>query len=139
MTVFRQIVPNSIVRPSNERYEHMLVWLSVDGGVRSWFFSHTDGAEENDHDGFEIETLVDIRQVPSDDRLMVECTTRFMDSETFDYVKSIIKSNRVYKVAKDGTKTPIAVKAKTTVRPNKIKNFELSIQFMYKENDVLNV
>ncbi len=139
MTVFRQIVPNSTVRASNERYEHLLMWLSPDTGVRQWLFSHTEGSERNDHKAFAIESISDIRTVPYEDRLEVICNTRFMDSETFDYVKSIYKSNRVYKVLKDGSKIPVAINPMKTRRDNMIKNFEMSLTFYYKENNVLNV
>ena len=139
MTVFRKIVPNSTVRPSNERYEHFLIWLSPNAGVRQWLFSHTDGSERNDHKAFAIESRSDIRAVPYEDRLEIRCNTRFMDSETFDYVKSIYKSNRAYKVLKNGLKIPIAIKPQKTRRDNQIKNFEMSLDFYYKESDVLNV
>ena len=139
MTTFRKIVPNSSVNAINERYEHFLTWLSKDGGVRQWFFSHTDGQETEDFDGFTLESVSDIRSITTEDRIIVDCTTRFLDSDTFDYVRSIFASNRVYKVLKDGSKIPIAVKQDKARRPNQIKNFELSLQFHYKEEDTLNV
>ncbi len=139
MTVFRQIVPNSTVRPSNERYEHLIMWLSIDGGIRQWLFSHTDGREDNKHKGFAIESRSSIRSVPYEDRVEVDCVTRSMDLGTFDYVASIIKTNRAYKVLKDGTKIPIAIDPTTVRKRNMIKNFELSMPFYYIENDVLNV
>jgi hypothetical protein len=139
MSVFRQIVPNSEVRPSNERYEHLLMWLSPKGGVRQWLFSHTKGREDHKHKGFDIETITSIRSVPSEDKERVKVASRFMDSETFDYVRSIMQSNRVYKVANDGTKTPVAIGFASVRRPNMIKNFEIEFNFTYKENNVLNV
>ena len=139
MTQFRQIIPNSTVNAINERYEHLLMWLSKDGGLRQWFFSHTEGEEVEDVDSFTLESLTDIRNIPIEDRIIVDCATRFMDSNTFDYVRSIFASNRVYKVLTDGTRIPISIKPRKTKRPNQIKNFELALQFELKEEDRLNV
>ena len=139
MTTFRKIVPDSTIRPLNERYEHFLIWLSKEGGVRQWFFSHSEGSEKEKYKGFAVESLTDIRSVPNSDRVVNVCKTRFMESATFDYVKSIFASNRVYKVTKSGEQIPIAVKHTTTKRPNQIKNFEIDLEFELKEEDVLNV
>lgn len=139
MTTFRKIVPDSEVRPVNERYEHFLIWLSKDGGVRQWFFSHSEGSEIEEVKGFSLESLSDIRNVPSEDRLRFRCTTQFMDSNTFDYVRSIFASNRVYKVTKAGVQIPVAIRQDRTQRPNMVKNFSISMEFEYKEEDILNV
>lgn len=139
MTAFRQIVPNSLVRASNEDYEHFLIWLSPEGGVREWLFSHTDGRETEDFDSFAIESLSDIRSVPYEDRIEVDCITRSLTKEEFEYVKSIYKSNRAYKVLKDGTKVPIAIESGKVRKRNMIKNFEIGLTFYYREEDVLNV
>lgn len=139
MTTFRKIVPDSTIRPLNERYEHFLVWLSKNGGVRQWFFSHSEGREEENYKGFVVESLTEIRNVPNEDRVIHRCMTRFMDSGTFDYVSSIFASNKVYKVTKSGEQIPIAVMPTKTRRPNQIKNFEIDLQFELKEEDILNV
>jgi hypothetical protein len=139
MTSFRQIVPNSTLNPSNERFEHYLVWLSPSGGVRNWLFSHTDGEEDEKYDNTVIESLEDIRSVPTEQRKTVNCITKTLDPFNFEYVKSVMASNRVYKVLKNGSKIPIAVKSGSVIQGNTLKEFQLRIKFEYKESDILNV
>jgi hypothetical protein len=139
MTTFRQIAPNSTVRATNEDYEHFIVWLSAEGGVREWLFSHTDGRDTEAFKSFAIESLSEIRSVPYEDRIEVDCITRSLTREEFDYVKSIFKTNRAYKVLKDGTKIPIAIEPSKVRKQNMIKNFEIGFTFYYQEEDTLNV
>lgn len=139
MTTFRQVVPNSVWNPNNARFEFYLVWLSVEGGVRNWLFSHTDGDEEQRYDNFVIEGIDNIRSVPSMERRSVTAITRSMDQETFDYVRSIMASNRVYCVDSTGVKTPIALKEGAVDQANKLKEFNLRIKFSFQEENVLNV
>lgn len=139
MTTFRQISPNSSINTVNEKYEYYLTWLSPNGGIRSWFFSSTDGDKQTDYELFTIEGQTDIRSVPSEKREAVEVTTKSLESEEFDYIRSIMESNRVYQVNKDATRLPIAIVGGSIPRPNKNKEFEISIKFVYKEDDILNV
>ena len=139
MTKFRQVVPTSTNQPEAEAYEHYLVWLSPMGGVRSWFYSSTDGVIENDTSGVIIEGIEDIRNVPTQGREVVEAVTVSLNRDTFDYVASIMKSNRVYRCDKSGTLTPVAVKFGAYEKANRSKEFNFKIVFSYKENSVLNV
>jgi hypothetical protein len=139
MTTFRQVVPNSTINPSNVSYEHFLVWLSPNGGVRQWLFSHTEGSEEESFESYTIESLDNIRSVPSEDRVRYEVRTKSLDADTFAYVKSIMKSNRVFKVSKTGVFTPIAIRGGSIAKDNQIKEFELRIRFETKEEFILNV
>lgn len=138
MSQFRQVVPNSSVNTNTESFEFQLAWLAP-SGVRSWLFSHTNGEEDEQFDNFILESTTNIRSVPVMDRIMVEATTRSLDLESFNYVKSIMKSNRVYVVGKDLTKTPIAVKGGSISKPNTTKEFRVSIKFLFKEEFILNV
>lgn len=139
MTTFRQVVPNSIWNPSNARFEYNLFWLSPSSGIRSWFFSHTDGSESDSFKNFTIESIDNIRSVPSLERKEVTAITKTMDAETFNFVKSIMASNRVYSVDQNGNKTPVAMRAGNVVQDNTLKNFQLKIRFSFQENDILNV
>lgn len=139
MTTFRQVVPNSVWNPNNARYEFYLVWLSTGGGVRNWLFSHTDGNESERFDNFTIEGRDDIRSVPSMERRTVTAITKSMNQENFDYVKSIMASNRVYVVDSTGAKQPIALNGAKVGQPNQLKEFSLRIKFSYQEENILNV
>lgn len=139
MTTFRQVIPNSEQNPDNERFEYYLVWLSTGGGVRNWLFSHTEGSEVDDFKSFTIEGLDNIRSVPSMERLSVTATTMSMNQESFDYVKSVMSSNRVYVVDKTGAKTPIALRSGSLPQKNQLKEFKLKIRFSFQEANILNV
>ena len=139
MTQFRQIVPNSTINIVNEAYEVYLVWLSPGAGVRSWLFSHTDGDSERSYDLFTVESDTDIRSVPSESRKEAEVLTQSLTSEDLKYVESIMASNRVYQVFKNGTRVPVALKNGSVSRANKNKEFEIALKIVYKEDDILNV
>lgn len=139
MTIFRQIVPNSNQNAINERYEYLISWLSTAGGIRSWLFSHTEGDESEDYENIIIEGLNDIRNVPSEQRKEVEVNTVSLSSAQFDYVKSLMATNKAYVITKQGKQVPIAIKGRTAVRDNKNKEFEVRIKFQFKEENILNV
>ena len=139
MSIFRQVIPNSSRVPTNERYEYYLIWLATNGGVRSWFFSHTKGGQEDVTSGYVLEGLDDIRSIPNQDRTTVDIITESLTSDELDYVASIMKSNRVYQCSKAGVFTPIAIKFASIPRDNQLKEFSVKLTFSYKENSVLNV
>ena len=107
--------------------------------MRTWLFSHTDGEQEEEFDSYLVESISDIRAVPSEDRIMIDARTRSLDSESFNYVKSILKSNRVYVIGKDFSKTPIGLRPGSIARTNKLKEFEVRVRFYFKEEVLLNV
>lgn len=136
---FRQVIPNSNVNSVNEQYEYYLVWWSPTAGIRSWLFSHTDGVKRDDFRGTVVETIDDIRSVPVMEQQRISIVTTGLDSETYDYVKSIFSSNRIYQVSKDLVKRGVSIDRANTRRPNKLKEFTVSLDFYYKEENVLNV
>ena len=139
MSVFRQVVPNSFQNETNRAYEYFLIWLSPEGGVRSWLFSHTIGNSADSFSNTIVETINNIRAIPTMERESVIAMTGGIDSETFEYVKSIMASNRVYQVSAAGVKTPIAISGSKIIRDNRLKDFGLNISFTYKEKNILNV
>ena len=139
MTTFRAIVPDSIKQPANERFEHLLVWLSPNGIVRQWFFSHVKGSESVRLKGFVAENESDIRAIPTEKRKSFKAMTRHLTSSEFDYVRSIMDSNRAYKVLKGGSYIPIAINQDRTRRDNQIKAFEVAVSFSLAEENVLSL
>ena len=139
MSVFRSIIPDSERQPANERYEHFMLWMSPSAPSRQWLFSHTNGSEDTEVDGFVLENETDIRSIPVNKRISYNCTTRFLTSKEFDYVRSIFDSNRVYKVLKSGVVIPVAVEQDRTTRGNKIKGFEVSMSFSLREEKTLSL
>ena len=139
MSTFRQVIPSSQNVPTNERYEYLLLWLSVNGGVRTWFFSHTKGGQEDETSGYILEGLDDIRSIPNQDRTTVDIITESLTSDERDFIASIMKSNRVYQCSKAGVFTPIAIKFASISRDNQLKDFSVKLSFSYKENSTLDV
>lgn len=133
MSTYRQIIP------SDKDYNIYLTWLSQTGGIRNWFFSHTDGEKLENVSNFEVETLTDIRSIPDMKRTTYVIVTRFLNSDDYDYVASILKSNRIYQVLTDGSQIPVSIKAQKIKRSNKDKSFELGFQVSLQEENILNV
>lgn len=135
---FRQVIPNSTLNAVNERYQHYLVWLSPKGGVRNWLFSHTDGSEETKYKGIELESLTDIRSIPTEQRDSIKIMTEGISEEEYNYVRSILASNRIYKVTQGNQKIPVSIKYGSVKRPNQNKGYKLSFTLMFQELDTLN-
>ncbi len=132
MTDFRQVVPST-----QTAYQYLLVWLSVDGGLRSWMFSNTDGMEAEKFDSFMVEGLDDIRSVPMMDRTQITASVKSLTLDNFNYVKSIMASNRVYQVDSDGEQIPVGIKSGAITRLNKGKEYQIKIKFVFGEKDTL--
>lgn len=133
MSFYRQITP------SNEPYDNYLVWLAPNGAVRNYFFSHTNGSVIESVKNYNIETLSDVRSIPEEGRFSFKIYSRFIDLETYQYVSSILFSNRIIKVLLDGTEIPVFIKAKSMKRGNKSKSFSINFEISPKEENILNV
>lgn len=137
MSVFRKVTPTSLNNASRVSGEFMLCWIS-DASLRQWFFSSTDGDTEDTFKNSIIETETDIRSIPTEERKEITCVTMSLDSITYDYVSSLLGSNRVYQLNKDGSKTPVAVKQGKKTKSNIEKEFIFKVVFLYKESYILN-
>lgn len=133
MSYYRQITP------SDKEYNLYLTWLSPNGGVRQWFFSHTAGETMNSVDNFTVESLTDIRSIPESSRTTYVVATRFLTADDYDYVASMLKSNRVYQVLTSGTQIPVSIKGQKLRKPNQDKSFELEFEVSLMEENILNV
>ena len=102
-------------------------------------FSNTDGMEAEKFDSFMVEGLDDIRSVPMMDRTQITASVKSLTLDNFNYVKSIMASNRVYQVDSEGEQIPVGIKSGAITRLNKGKEYKIKIKFVYQENDILNV
>lgn len=133
MSYYRQITP------SDKEYNLYLAWLSPNGGIRQWLFSHTAGNTTSNVSNFEIESLTDIRSIPETSRTTYSVATRFLTADDYEYVASILKSNRVYQVLTSGTQIPVSIKGQKLRKPNQDKSFELEFEVSLMEENILNV
>lgn len=133
MSTYRQITP------SDKGYDLYLAWLSPNGGIRQWFFSHTAGNTSEAVGNFTIESQTDIRSIPESSRPSYNVVTRFLTEDEYSYVASLLKSNRVYQVLPDGSQIPVAIKGKTLTKPNRDKAFELDFEVTLSEEAILNL
>lgn len=139
MTTYVKIKPSSIRIPYKEDYEFLLMWLSPSGGVRQWFFSSTEGAKVEKFKSSVIDTIADFRGVPNDIDPSLEMTAKSFSREEFDFVTSILESNRIIIVAKDSTEIPAAIQSATKKTDRIAKDYRLTFQLMLKEPDLMNV
>lgn len=137
--IFRSIIPPSIDNSNHERLEYFLVWLSPNGGVRQWLFASTENQEEERIRSFTIESSDNIRSIPYEDRKTVNLEAQSLDGDSFDYVKTILKSNLIKRVYKDGSSIPLAIEDGRTRRNNKLKEFSISLTVIHKEEGTLDL
>lgn len=137
--IFRSIIPPSVDNSNHERLEYFLVWISPNGGVRQWLFANTENQERERVRNFTVESSSNIRSIPYEDRKTITLEAQSLDGESFDYVKSILRSNLIQRVYKDGTSIPLGIEASRTRRDNELKEFEISITVIHQEEDTLTV
>lgn len=139
MTTYVKIKPSSIRIPYKEDYEYLLMWLSPSGGVRQWFFSTTEGTKIEKIKSSVIDTIADFRSIPNDIDPVIEMFAKSFSREEFDFVTSILESNRIIIVAKDATEIPAAIKSATKKTDRIAKDYSLKFKLMLKEPDLMNV
>lgn len=137
--IFRQVIAPSTANDNYQRGEHCLVWLSTDGGIRQWLFSSSDNDEQERTRGFTIETNSSIRSIPFEKIKKFDLIAMSLDSERFDYVASILESNRIYSVSKDNELTALGIEGGRKNRSNDLKEFVIEFTVFEKEADVLNL
>lgn len=139
MPIYRKIKPSSIRNSYKEDYEHLLIWLSPSGGIRQYLFSSTEGIREENLQSSVIDTIADFRSIPNKENITIEMFSTSLNREEFDYVSSVLKSNRILLVDKDSTTTPIAIKSAKKRTARLIKDFEIKFKIMLQEPDLMNV
>jgi len=139
MAFFRRIEPSSIYSSFKEEYEYLLNWISPNGGVRQWLFSSTDGRRQDKFKSIVIDTDSDYRSVPNTQDITIDVSSQSLSRDRFEYVSTLLKSNRIYLVSKSGVLTPVSIMSsnKNTVR--NIKDYSISFKIKLQEPDILNV
>lgn len=139
MSVFRKIKPSSINSPYKKDYEFLLMWLSPNGGVRQWFFSHTEGDRRDKYKNSTIDTDFDFRNVPVSQSIEIELNALSLSRSRYDYVTSLFETNRAILVNKDSTTIPIAIDNTTKKTERLQKDYAVSFKIMLQEPDLMNV
>ena len=138
MLVYRAINPTSTIRAQFEKREYMLVWLSQFGGVRQYMFT-SQLSRRQDYKLNVIETSESIRSVPEKEFEQIQLKTESLTEEEFFYVKSILGSNKVFRVLKSGEEIDVAVIGKKIRFDQKQKMYDFEVTIQLKEEDILNV
>lgn len=139
MPVFRIIQPSSIGTPQKVDYEYLLTWLNSGGGVRQFYFSSTDSEQESAFKSLVIDSDSGYRSVPNIQDKSRKITAKSLSREMFDYVATVFESNKIYLVGKDETLTSIAISSGKKITNTDTKDFEIKINIMLQEPDLMNV
>ena len=86
-----------------------------------------------------IDTIADFRSIPNQEDITIEMFSTSLNREEFDYVSSVLKSNRILLVGKDSTTIPVAIKSAKKRTQRLIKDFEIKFKIMLQEPDLMNV
>lgn len=139
MPTFRIIKPSSIGTPQKVDYEYLLMWLNSGGGVRQFYFSSTDSEQEELFKSLVIDSDSGYRSVPNTQNKSRKITAKSLSREMFDYVATIFEANKMYLVDKDETLTSIAIASGKKITNTDTKDFEIRINIMLQEPDLMNV
>lgn len=139
MPVFRQILPSSERDQRLEKYEYYLVWTSPFGGVRQWLFTNTDVTLNDNYKSEILETFNSIRSVPMEETNTVKLMATSLTELEFEYIKTIMQSNLVFRVAKDQSRTSVAVVSGRVRRKLMQKEYTIEVTIQFREPELLNV
>ena len=139
MPVFRKIKPSSIGTPFKIDYEYLLMWLNSKGGVRQFYFSSTDSEQEDAFKALVIDSDSGYRSVPNRQDLSRDIIAKSLSREMFDYVATVFESNKIFLVQKDETLTSIAISSAKKKTNTDTKDFEMQLNIMLQEPDLMNV
>lgn len=139
MPVFRKIKPASIETPQKVDYEYFLMWLNSGGGVRQFYFSSTDSEQKNAFKSLVIDSDSGYRSVPNTQDKTRDITAKSLSREMFDYVATVFEANKIYLVGKDETLTSIAIASGKKKTSTDTKDFQIDINIMLQEPDLMNV
>lgn len=139
MPVFRIIKPSSIGTPFKVDYEYLLMWLNSKGGVRQFYFSSTDSEQQDAFKSIVIDSDSGYRSVPNIQDKSRKINSKSLSREMFDYVATVFESNKIFLVDKDETLTSIAISSGKKITNTDTKDFEIRINIMLQEPDLMNV
>ena len=139
MPVFRKIQPSSIGSPQKVDYEYLLMWLNSGGGVRQFYFSSTESEQESKFKSIVIDSDSGYRSVPNTQDKSRKITAKSLSREMFDYLATIFETNKIYLVDKDETLTSIAIASGKKITNTDTKDFEIQLNIMLQEPDLMNV
>lgn len=138
MLVYRAINPTSERDSNFEKREFMLVWLSPFGGIRQYMFTSLVEVRE-DYSLNTLESSESIRSIPKEEVEEISLITESLSKNDYEFVRSILQSNKVWRVLKSGEEIPVSVLSEKIRREEKQKDYSLSITIRLKENPLLNV
>ena len=139
MPTFRKIQPASIDTPLKVDYEYLLMWLNSVGGVRQFYFSSTESNQESAFKSLVIDSDSGYRSVPNTQDQSRKITAKSLSREMFDYVATIFETNKIYLVDKGETLTSIAISSGKKITNTDTKDFDIRINIMLQEPDLMNV
>lgn len=137
--MFRRVVLHSETSALVANREVLLVWISPFMGLRSWMFNHTDQETEYMHEGEVIETGISIRSIPTKEQEKRTIRTTSLELRQYDYVRSVLASNKVVQLFRDGSTRDVAVRFRDETKDGRITGFSIELEITYVQEDVLNV
>lgn len=136
---FRKILPGSFTDSYRLEYEHLVVWLSPNSGIRQWLFSSNDGRIEEKFKSIIIDTNDDYRSIPNEQEIDIFLTAKSLSNSDFEYIITLFKSPRIFLVDKENNSTPIAIGRGKKKKDKMLKDFEIEFSIMLQEPDLMNV
>ncbi len=138
MTVYRKIKPSSETDSNKLVEEYFLMWVH-NGGVKQWLFSSNLEADEDSYKFTQVSVSDDFRTIPTEEENERPFLAESLSREEFNYVRSILKSPRVYKVGKDSELTPIGLLNAKIKAPRIDKDYSISFTGILKEPDLMTI
>lgn len=138
MTVYRKIKPSSESDSEKLIEEYVLMWVH-NGGVKQWLFSSN---LEDDEDSFtytQVSVSDDFRTIPTEEENDRPFLSGSLSREEYFYVRSILKSPRIFIVGKDSVLTPMGLLDAKIKTPRIDKDYSISFTGRLKEPDLMTV
>lgn len=136
MTVYRKIKPSSESDSEKLVEEYFLMWVH-NGGVKQWLFSSNLEDDEDAYKFTQVSVSDDFRTIPTDELNDRPFLSGSLSREEYFYVRSILKSPRVYIVSKNNSLTPLGLLNAKIKTPRIDKDYSISFSGRLKEPDLM--
>lgn len=116
--------------------EYYLTWTSETGSFRTWLFNAVN-TNEYDYDKLSIESLT-FRDIPTKANRTVTLSTRGLNANEFEYIKSMLASNLI-KVENDGIVYECSINNDSISYENKKDTYDFEFELNIKPNKTMRV
>ena len=135
---YRKIKPSSESDSEKLIEKYFLMWVH-NGGIKQWLFSSNLEDDKDSYKFTQVSVSNDFRTIPIDEFNDRPLSYSSLSREEYSYVRSILKSPRIYIVQKDSSLIPIGLLDTKIKTPRIDKDYSIAFTIRLKESDLMTI